>query len=206
MAKITLYGVAASRALRNIWMLEEIGLPYAHDPIHYTDPALKLPPYIGLNPNGKIPMLTVDNFAVFESLAINLYLADRFDTTLSLKDADERGQASQWALWAMTEIDAPIGVWAMNTLVKPEAERDLGAAATALASLQKPLSALNTALSGKQCLVGDRFTVVDLNTAACLYRGLSMDLAAYPNVSVWLKRCWSREPALRARRARGDKV
>ncbi len=203
---IKLYGVAASRAFRNIWMLHELGLSYEHDPVHYTDPLLKAAPYFAKNPNARIPIIEVDGFVVYESLAINLYLAEKFSASLSLTTPEERALGTQWALWAMTSIDAPITTWAFNMIVLPEAERNRAAADTALESMQRPLAALNASLLGKEWLIGGRFTVADLNTACCLYRALWMDLSAYPHIESWLKRCLGRPAALVARRERGENI
>jgi glutathione S-transferase len=206
MAKIKLIGLAASRALRVIWMLNELGLPFEHDPVSFADGKAKSPPYSDWNPMGRIPTLLVDDFAIFESLAINLYLVEEFGGPLAPTTSHERGIAAQWSLWAMSDVDGPITAWAFNSFIKPEAERDAALAASSLAALQRPLAALEKSLNGKQYLMSDRFTVADLNTAGVLYRALVMDLAAYPNVARWLHRCWSREAAIAARRARGDKV
>lgn len=206
MPSIKLYGLAASRAVRVIWMLQELKLAYEHDPISFADARLKDSPYVDINPNGRIPSLVVDGFAIFESLAINQYLAEKFGGPLAPASAEERGLAAQWSLWAMTEVDKDITTWAFNAFIKPEAERDAEAARVALESLQRPMASLERTLTSREFLMGNRFTVADLNVAATLYRGLAMDLAAYPRLSRWLKACWSREAALAARRARGDKI
>ncbi len=206
MSTIKLYGLAASRTVRVIWMLQELKLAYDHDPISFSDPGLKESPYVEINPNARIPSLVVDGFAIYESLAINQYLAEKFGGPLAPANAEERGLTAQWSLWAMTEVDKDITTWAFNAFIKPEAERDAGAARASLESLQRPLASLEHSLATREFLMGKRFTVADLNVAATLYRGLAMDLSAYPKVSQWLKACWSREAAIAARRARGDKV
>jgi glutathione S-transferase len=204
MSTIKLYGLAASRTVRVVWMLHELGLPYEHDPISFADARLKNSPYIEINPNARIPSLVVDGFAIFESLAINQYLVEKFGGPLAPTSAEERGLLAQWSMWAMTEIDKDITTWAFNAFVKPEAERDTPAAQAALANLQRPLAVLERSLSGRDFLMGARFTASDLNVAATLYRGLAMDLSGYPKVSAWLTQCWGRDAAKAARRARGD--
>ena len=206
MAEIKLIGLAASRAVRVIWMLHELGLPFEHDPVGFADGKAKLAPYTDWNPMARIPTLIVDGFAIYESLAINLYLAEQFGGPLAPTNTHERGLAAQWSLLAMSDIDEPITAWAFNSFIKPEAERDAKLAHSSLAALQRPLAALEKSLAGKRFLMSDRFTVADLNVAAVLYRGLALDLSAYPNVSSWLRQCWSRDAALAARRARGDKI
>lgn len=210
MPAIKLIGTGASRAMRNVWMLEELkasnGITYEHDPISFNDPALKKPPYTDLNPNGRIPTIVVDGFVLFESLAINLYLAEKFPSALSLKTPEERALAMQWALWAPQEIELAIYDWVINTHIKPEAERDAALAKSAVEKLQRPFAALNQALAGKTYLIGERFTVADLNMACVMYRCLKMDLSAHPNLAAWHARCWSREAAKVPRRMRGEAV
>lgn len=203
---ITLFGVAASRAFRNLWMLNELGVAFEHNPIHYTDPALKAAPFIDLNPNGRIPILQFDDFVVTESLAINLYLARRVGSTLSPQTLEQESLATQWSMWAAAEFDEPMVTWAVNTIVKPEAERDVAAAANALARMQKPLAVLEKVLSQSPYLMGAHFTVTDLNVASVMYRGLWIDLAQFPKVQTWLKAAFTRPAALVARRARGETV
>jgi glutathione S-transferase len=214
MPHIKLIGVGASRVMRTLWMLEELrtngsalaGVAYEHDPISYTDDALRAPPYTTLNPNGRIPILVVDGFAVYESLAINLYLADKFASPLSLTTPEERAVGNQFAMWSLTEVEQAVFDWAIHTVIKPEAERDAAVAAAAWDKLQRPFDALEASLQGKTYLVGERFTVADLNTASVMYRSLKMDLSAWPAVNAWLQRCWSREAAKVPRRVRGEAV
>ena len=205
-ANIKLIGTPASRVIRTIWMLTELRLPYDHDPIAANDPNLKQPPYTDLNPNGKVPICVIDGFPLWESLAINLYLDRKFPSALSLATAEEQARGMQWALWAVSEVELNSFTWYLHTVGLAEADRKPALAAEAWDKLQKPLAILEGALADHPYLLGDRFTVADLNTAAVLYRGLWMPLDAFPKARDWLTRCWSREGALTARRARGDKV
>jgi glutathione S-transferase len=206
MASIKLYGVAASRTFRNIWALKELGLPFEHDPISYSDKALKASPYIELNPNGRVPFIVVDGMPLFESLAINLFLADKFGGSISGANAEERGQIAQWTLWAATSVETDLGNWAYHTMFLPEAERKPEIAKQALENIKAPLAVLDGVLAKREYLVGNRFTVADLNVAAVCYRALGLDMPDEPHFKAWLAKCWSRPAALDARRARGDKV
>jgi glutathione S-transferase len=203
---IKLIGTPASRVMRNIWMLTELKLPYESDPIVTSDPALKQPPYTDWNPNGKIPICVVDGFAVYESLAINLYLDMRFPSAISLTSNEERAQGMQWAMWVLTEVEMHSFNWYLHTLGKPEAERDGALAAASWEKMQKPLAVLEKTLVGRAYILGGNFSVVDLNTASVMYRALGMPLENFPGVRRWLDRCWAREGGLSARRARGEKV
>jgi len=203
--RIKLVGTPASRVMRNIWMLTELGLPFENDRIVTSDPALKQPPYTDWNPNGKIPICLIDGFAIYESLAINFYLDMKFPSAISLVSAEDKALALQWAMWALTEVEANSFNWYLNTSGKPEPDRDAGLAAQSWEKLQQPLAVLEHTLSRQAYLVGDHFSIADLNTAAVLYRALWMPLQDSPGTKVWLDRCWAREGGLAARRARGER-
>ena len=82
-------------------MLEEIGLPYTVKPIDLGKLEQKEDGYTALNPNGRIPTIVdrdADDFAVFESGAILVYLAEKTGKLLP-KDAAGRSVAMQWLMF-----------------------------------------------------------------------------------------------------------
>ena len=66
-----------------------------------------------------------------------------------------------------------------------------------LAILAPPFRVLDGALAGSPYLLGNDFTVADLNVAAVTSRAIDMDHAATPRLADWLRRCHDR-PAARA--------
>ena len=73
---LKIYGVALSRAGRTLWLAEELGLPYEHVKTTFTG-GTRTPEYLKINPNGRIPAIDEDGFTLWESMAINLYLAKK---------------------------------------------------------------------------------------------------------------------------------
>jgi glutathione S-transferase len=96
---IKLYGVPGSRAMRALWMLEELGVPYENVPVDFVS-GTKQAEFKRLNPNGHIPVLEDGDLVLFESLAINLYLARKYDKGLWPTTVENEGRAYQWSLWA----------------------------------------------------------------------------------------------------------
>jgi len=193
---IQLYGISASRALRPLWMLEELGVEYEHVQTNFTGDN-KQPDYLALNPNGRVPTLVDDDTVLWESLAINLYLADKYDGGLRLETVEDRGRAAQWSFWVMLEAEKPLLEFLFNSVILPEAERDRAVADAAVLQLQAPLRVLDDALAGRDFLVGDSFSVADLNVAAVLSWSLParLDLDDFPNLKRWLLACMSRPAA-----------
>jgi len=102
---LKLFGQTRSRASRSLWMLEEIGIPYEHMPVQpYTES--RSAEYLHINPNGHIPSLEDDGFVLWESLAINMYLAETYaGAPLWPAGAKDHALVYQWSLWAANEIE-----------------------------------------------------------------------------------------------------
>ena len=206
---LRIYGIAASRAIRALWMAEELGLAYEHVPIHYRDDpdgplGKNNPEFRRANPLGRVPAIDDDGYTLWESMAINLYLARKHGKGLWPATVEGEGLAFQWSFFAVTEIDPAINEWARHRIVLPEAERDPKVAAAALEKLQRPLAVVDAALAHRPYLAGGAFTVADLNLASALFRARRMDHAARPNLARWLADCFSRPAARRAWAMRGE--
>src|SRR5690242_6526726 len=166
---------------------------------------LKTPEYLKVNPNGKVPTLVEGDFKLFESMAINLYLAKRFNKDgFWPSSPEDQARCYQWSFWGMTEVEKPLLTILIDKFMTPPDKRKPEAVAEAEKELPKPFGVLNGALQGREYLLGSKFTVGDLNLAAiCSWaRPIKLDLAGFPNVSAWLERCLAR-PAYKA--ARGIK-
>lgn len=200
---IKVYGVPASRAIRTLWILEELGLPYENVKTNFATGDTRKAEFLRLNPNGHIPVLQDGDLVLWESMAINLYLARKHDQGLWPKRVEDEGRAFQWSVWAMTELEEPVLTTLLHGVVYPEGQRDAKKAEDAAERSKAPLAVLAGALAGRQYLVGDAFTVADLNVAAVLIwaKMARLDLSAVPNVQDWLGRCTARPALARARKA-----
>lgn len=198
---LRIHGSARSRAIRTLWMAEELGIPYEHDDLAPRSPGTKTAEFRALNPNGRVPTIEDDGFVLSESMAINLYLAKRHGR-LYPTDARNEALAWQWSLWETDRLDRQIVTYANHALVLPESERRQEVADAAWAEMVPALDVLEIALGKVQWLAGAEFSVADLNVAAALYRGLSMDLSRWPQVDAWLHRCWERPAARKVRAMR----
>jgi glutathione S-transferase len=193
---IKVYGVPMSRAMRVLWTLEEVGAPYELVSTSFVTDA-HAPSYLKINPNGRIPAIQDGEVTLFESLAINLYLARKYGQALWPKSIGDEGRAYQWSIWAMTELEEPVIASLIHRGFLSEAQRDPQKAEEAAARFVKPLAVLDGALASREWLAGPAFTIADLNVASVLMVApmAGLDLAAAPNAAAWLGRCTAR-PAL----------
>ena len=196
---LTVYGQSGSRAIRALWMAEELGVDFEHVPTRFADQS-KEADYLKVNPNGRVPTVDDDGFIVWESMAVNLYLAKKYGGELGPKDLQEDATATQWSFWVMTEIEKSLLQALFLTLGLFGQEKDPEGAAAALAELDRPLAVLEAELEDKDYLMGGRFTVADLNVASVMTftRMVGEDLSKWPKVQAWFGRCTAREALARA--------
>ncbi len=184
---IKIYGSPRSSAGRCYLILEELGLPYETLPLDMANKEHKKPAYLKLNPNGKVPCLVDEEFVIWESLAINYYLVDKYKPELLGAQAKERGHVQQWSVWALTELQPPLVEILIQMMFVPEPHRDMARVQKAREKVPPMLQILNEALAHKKFLVGERLTLADFNVGSVinLAVGLQMDMRDYPNIQVW---------------------
>jgi glutathione S-transferase len=191
---IVFYGAPMSSAARTRWMLEEVGVPYEYKRISIREGDTKKPEFLKISPAGKIPVIQDGPLTLTESVAINFYLAQKYAQGLMPSDLAARAHVYEWSFWAVTNVQPLLLAILLNTMIHPEAERDPKAVAAARAQIPPYMEFLNRSLEHKPYLVGDQFTVADLNAASVI--GLSafvgVDLSGYPHAQAWLNRVQGR--------------
>ncbi len=191
---LRIYGTASSRANRCLWMLEEMGQPYelVEKSAHPDD--LQTAEYLRLNPNARIPTLVDGDLVVWESLAINLYLAQKYEGPMHSGSPEVQAQATQWSIWAALELETLALDLLHHRALLAEPARDASHAERNELLLQKPLGVLNGALVGREYLLGNDFTVADLKFTVILgwARTAGLDFSSVPEVERWLDVCLAR--------------
>ena len=196
MSGLRIYGIARTRAYRALWVAMELGLDYEHLPIEIGDAGARSPEFLAINPNGRLPVIVDEGFVLFESLAITLYLAKKHSAG-KLYPATLEGEARawQWSFWAIAEVDRGVNIWSLHAVRLPSEVRNAALREEALKVITAPFKVLDAALAKTPYLLGEDFTVADLNVAAVISRAIDMDLSAVPHLKVWLTRCLDRPAA-----------
>jgi glutathione S-transferase len=198
---VKIYGPTASRAARALWIVHELNVPFEHVAVEMKD--LKGADYLEINPNGKVPTLVDGDFKLFESMAINLYLAAKYNKDGFLPASlEDQARCHQWSFWGMTEVEKPLLTILIDQFMTAPDKRKPEAVAEAHKALPKPFAVLNGALQGRDYLLGTTFTVADLNLASILSwsKPIKYDFGPFPNLAAWLDRCLAR-PAYKAARS-----
>jgi len=199
MNKPKLFGISGSRALRAIWGIEEVGIDYEQVPVTFGADS-KTVDYLSVNPNGRIPALIDGDLHLFESMAINLYLTKRYGGALYPTNVNDEAKAWQWSVWAISEIEPLQMQIVVQKLFTPEEKRNPKVVEGASKGLQRPLKVLDAALAGRDWLIGNRFSVADLNVAAVMHlmKMINFTYAEHTNVQRWADACYARPALARA--------
>jgi glutathione S-transferase len=160
--------------------------------------------YLKINANGKVPTLVDGKFRLFESMAINLYLAAKYSKGgLLPRSVEDQALCWQWSFWGISEVEKPLLTILADLFVTLPDRRKPEAVAEAQQTLRKRFTVLNGALDRREYLLGAQFTVADLTLASIvrLAKTIKFDFSAHPRVEAWLDRCLAR-PAYKAARER----
>jgi glutathione S-transferase len=194
---ISIYGNKRSRATRILWILEEIGTPYELKNIDFDTHQQKTPEYLALNPNGTVPTLDDNGLILFESFAINTYLADKYKPELLGMTPEIRGQVHQWSYWTANNLEANCVIIAQQ---KWSDAPNAAIITKATESLDRYMTILNNFLQGKNYLVNDTFTIADLNATSVVNfaKLLGYNIDQFTTVKAWFDKNQSRPAYLKA--------
>jgi glutathione S-transferase len=192
---LTIYGSPMSRTFRVLWMAKELDLQYEHVPLDPRTGDTRKPDYLKINPNGHVPSIRDGDLVLWESLAINLYLAKKHGGPLAPANLAEEGKALMWSMWALTELEDNIVALVRNARMPADRKSDPARVERAKEELKAPLGVLDAALARSQYLLGNHFSVADLNVAGVV-AGLVLakfEITPWPKVAAWLQDCTGRK-------------
>lgn len=193
---MTFYYSPMSTATITQLVIEELGVPCERVKLDIQKGETKTAEFLKINPNGKVPVLVHDGTVIWESLAITMYLGETFGVERKLypEPGRRRGEAMKWLAWTQVTLGDAVGRWTRNTSNwTPAEQHNAKAGEAALADMHNCLKILNSAMEGKQFILGD-YTVVDTHMTSFLdwLRYMKVDFGAYPHINAWSQRCTSR--------------
>ena len=203
---LKIYGAAHSRAFRVIWLAEESGIPYQHVPVTFgvENAQCNEPWYVALNPNGRLPTIDDDGFIMWESAAINLYLAEKYNSPLFPPTFEGKGRLLQWTFFIANDVELPLITALRNRVVFPPEKRNPLLADEAEALLRDKFAILEQQLAKTRFFGVDKWDMADFMVASVCYSFFAMkyDLGKYPSFQKWLTASLERPKAKEARALR----
>src|SRR2546421_8280175 len=118
---LKIYGTVLSRAGRVAWTAEELGLKFEHFPVAPGENGSRKPEHLKINPNGHVPAIDDDGTIIWESMAINLYLVEKYGKApLWPAKIEDRAHAYQWSFWGVTETEPHLITAFLNRIILPK--------------------------------------------------------------------------------------
>lgn len=190
---IDLYTSATPNGWKASILLEELGVPYELHAISLSKQEQKTPEYLKINPNGRIPAI-VDrdegNFAVFESGAIMIYLAEKYGRFLP-KDVKGRSEVIQWLMFQMGGIGPMQGQ--ANVFFRYAPEKIPYAIERYQTETKRLYRVLESRLEGREYLCGE-YSIADIANWSwvSLHFWAGVDIDDLPNLKAWVERIRAR--------------
>jgi len=197
-----LYFAPRTSAVRPRWLLEELGVPYELVRLDLDRQENHTPEYLAVQPMGEVPALVDGNVTLSETLAICLYLADRFPEKRLAPPmgSAERGPYYQWMVFAERSLEREVMAFYWHELASEEKKASAHAKeelAKHRARLTAVLDVIDKGLGDREFLVGGTFTAADVSMASILHLANRLELlGGHPRVLEYVKR-HSQRPAVR---------
>jgi glutathione S-transferase len=165
--QMQLYEFAPTRSIRVRWMLQELGVDFEAITVNLAAGEHRRPEFLKTAPTGKIPVLVDDDLVLTESVAIVLYLAEKYPHKgLLPTDIKQRSQVYRWLLFTATELEQPLWRISRHTALYPEPLRLPAEVALARQDFTDMAAVLEEHMQGSKFIVGDTVTVADF---VCAY-------------------------------------
>jgi glutathione S-transferase len=197
---IKIYGDLGSGSFRRVAAAAKImGIDIEHVNVDLFKNESHTPEFLKLNPHGLTPVLQDGDTTLWESSAINIYLAEKVGSPLLGKDAKQRYQVLQWMFWSGEQWRV-FGTFLFNERVGARAmgqAEDPSIVNLALKNIRAAAAVLDAHLADRQFIVGDALTLADIDIAAVFSQvsRTKPPLAEYPNLWAWQQRLLDTVPA-----------
>ncbi len=194
---LKLYEFPPTRSLRVRWVLQEMQLDFESIFVNLPAREHHAAEFLKINPAAKIPVLVDGDLVLIESVAIVLYLADKYpEKGFTPASVAERGLMTQWLLFAATELEQPLWRIARHTRLYPPARRIAAEIPNARQDFQEMAKVLDAHLQNRQFVVGEQASVADFVVAYTLDWANELALLEdFPRLSEYLETMYARPRA-----------
>ena len=167
--------------------LDELALPYRVHPIVIKDQVQKQPWFLKINPNGRIPAIidrANEDFVVFESGAILIYLAER-NGRLMPTDAKGRSRVIQWLMFQMSGVGPMQGQ--ANVFNRYFPEKLPAVISRYVNEVKRLYSVLDGVLAQREFIAGDEYSIADIAHYPWIaqHEWSGVELVPFPNLKRW---------------------
>jgi glutathione S-transferase len=192
-----LFEFPPTRSIRARWTLQELGVDFEAVRVNLLAGENRSPAFLKLNPAGKVPVLVDGNVVLSESVAIVLYLADKYpEKGFAPTDSERRAELNRWLLFTTTELEQPLWRIARHTSLYPEDKRLPADVVLASADFKAMAAVLDEHMKGRQFVVGNTVTVADFVLAYTLdWANEAQLLGGFPRLHEYMEHMYERPHA-----------
>ena len=192
-----LYEFPPTRSIRARWTLQELEVPFEAVTVNMLKGEHKSPAFLKVNPAGKLPALVDDGLLLTESIAIVLYLGEKYPEKGFVPAAlAQRAELYKWLLFAVTELEQPLWRIAHHTNIYPQDKRLPAEVALAREDFKLMAPVLEEHIKGRQFVLGNKVTVADFVLAYTLDWANELQLLeGFPQTTAYMERMYARPHA-----------
>ncbi len=192
-----LYEFGPTRSIRVRWTLQELDVPFEPIVVNMMKGEHRQPAFLDINPAGKLPAMVDDDLVLTESMAIVIYLAEKYSEKGFIPaDVKQRAEFHKWMMFTATELEQPLWRIARNTNLYPEEKRQPTDVEMAADDFRPMATVLDEHLDGREYVVGDHATVADFALAYTLdWANEALLLGEFPRLQTYMMRMYARPAA-----------
>ena len=192
-----LYEFAPTRSIRARWMLQELGVDFESLTVNLIAGEHLRPEFLKINPAGRLPVLVDGDLVLTESVAIVLYLAEKYPQKGFLpEDIKQRSQVYRWLLFATAESEQPLWRISRHTALYPEHLRLPAEVSPARQDFTDMAAVMEDRMQGCEFIVGNTVTIADFVCAHTLDWANEIHLLdGSPQLLQYMKRMYARPNA-----------
>lgn len=194
---MVLYEFMPTRSLRPRWVLQELEVPFESVTVDLLKGEQRTPDFLKLNPAGQVPVLVDGDLVLTESMAISLYLAEKYpDKHLLPADPAQKADVYKWMLFTTTALEQPLWRMTKHTILYPEEKRLAAEINLAREDFLAIAGVADEHLSTREYLVGTTVTVADFVLAYTLDWAHEVGvLGPFKHLQAYLQRMYQRPRA-----------
>jgi glutathione S-transferase len=192
---ITLHHCPQTRSMRSLWVLHELGVPFAVQTYAF-DKSLRAPAFLEKSPAGRVPTLEIDGETLFETGAITEVLCERFSPDVLGRPAGhpERAQWLVWVHFAETITQHSAALTQQHVALREDHMRSPIVMKLEAARIGKCYGALEARLAGREYLLDGGFSAADISVGQAVYLArFFAHLEPFPAVAAWYARITARD-------------
>src|SRR3569833_1364449 len=191
------YEFAPTRSIRPRWVLQELEVPFESVSVDLQNGENRTEEFLKINPAGQVPVLVDGDLVLTESIAISIYLSEKYPHKHLLPHGERaKAEVYKWLLFATTALEQPLWRISKHTFLYPQEKRIPAEVELAREDFLAIAGVAERQQTTQQYLVGSSATVADFVLAYALDWANAVGLlGTFPHLHAYMQRMYLRPKA-----------